>query len=42
MVRLKLETYSLFVFLFVLAGEFVVDIRLPVVCVQLYSLFLPY
>ena len=36
------RTYSLFVLLFVLAGEFVVDIRVPVIGVQLVSRFLPH
>ena len=36
------KTYSFFVFFWlVLAGEFVVDIRVPVIGVQLVSRFLP-
>ena len=40
----SLKTYSFFVFFFwlVLAGEFVVDIRVPAIGVQLVSHFLPH
>ena len=42
-VLLKRHALSLFtIFLFVLAGEFVVDIRVPVIGVQLVSRFLPH
>ena len=42
-VLLKRHTLCLFVFFWlVLAGEFVVDIRVPVIGVQLVSRFLPH
>ena len=41
-VRLKRHTLSLFIFWLVLAGEFVVDIRVPAIGVQLVSHFLPH
>ena len=41
-VFLKRHTLSLFFFWLVLAGEFVVDIRVPAIGVQLVSRFLPH